>query len=70
METVQAGTRVAKRIIKKSKFFCVVFKEVVSCFFQAPDISADCNAVPPNEGFKFQILNLELVGPATSGAVL
>ena len=38
METVQTGARVAKRIIKKSKFFCVVFKEVVSCFFQALDI--------------------------------
>ena len=38
METVQTGAGVAKRIIKKSKFFCVVFKEVVSCFFQALDI--------------------------------
>ena len=38
METIQTGASVAKRIMKKSKFFCIVFKEVVSCFFQAIDI--------------------------------
>ena len=43
---------------------------VGSCATPPVTVSVDCITVPPNEGFSFQMLKLELRELATFGAVL